>query len=130
MASQHLVDFAENLHIPVATTFMAKGAIPFSHPLSLGTVGLQVHDHVALAFDRADVIICVGYDMVEYAPHLWHKSKSRSIIHIDATPAEVDEYYVLAAGVVGRQERAATNYRSTRPRGRSGGNGTKPAICC
>lgn len=100
-ASQHLVDFAEKLNIPVAMTFMAKGTIPFSHPLSLGAVGLQAHDHVACGFDRADVIICVGYDMVEYHPHLWHMEKNRNIIHIDATPAEVDEYYIVAAGVIG-----------------------------
>ena len=96
-----LVSFAEKLNIPVATTFMAKGAIPFSHPLSLGTVGLQAHDYVDCGFDRADVIICVGYDMVEYHPYLWHPEKHAQIIHIDETPAEVDEYYILAAGVIG-----------------------------
>ncbi len=93
--------FAERLQIPVATTFMAKGAIPFSHPLSLGTVGLQAHDYVSCGFDRADVIICVGYDMVEYHPYLWHPEKHAQILHIDETPAEVDEHYMLAAGVIG-----------------------------
>ncbi len=100
-ASANLVRFAEELNIPVATTFMAKGAIPCSHPLSLGAVGLQAHDYVACGFDRADVILCVGYDMVEYHPYLWHASKDRQIVHIDASPAEVDEHYILAAGVVG-----------------------------
>ena len=93
--------FAERLRIPVATTFMAKGAIPFSHPFSLGTVGLQAHDYVSCGLDRADVIICVGYDMVEYHPYLWHPEKHAQILHIDGTPAEVDEHYVLAAGVIG-----------------------------
>ncbi len=100
-ASDRLVAFAEVLSIPVATTFMAKGAIPFSHRLSLGTVGMQARDYVACGFDRADVIICVGYDMVEYHPYLWHASADRQIIHIDATAAEVDEHYVLAVGVEG-----------------------------
>ena len=96
-----LVEFAEALNIPVATTFMAKGAIPSSHPLSLGTVGLQARDYVSCGFDRADVIICVGYDIVEYHPHLWHKTKDRQIIHIDARPAEVDAHYILTAGIIG-----------------------------
>ena len=100
-ACAQLEDFAEKLNIPVATTFMAKGAIPFSHRLSLGAVGLQAHDYVACGFDRADVIICVGYDMVEYHPYLWHRDKNRRIIHIDASPAEVDEHYIVAAGVIG-----------------------------
>ena len=100
-ATEQLQAFAEKLQIPVATTFMAKGAIPFSHPLSLGTVGLQAHDYVDCGFDRADVIICVGYDMIEYHPYLWHPEKHAQLLHIDETPAEVDEHYILAAGVIG-----------------------------
>ena len=56
-AHKQLIAFAEKLNIPVAHTFMAKGCIPFSHPLSLGSVGLQAHDYVACGFDRADVIV-------------------------------------------------------------------------
>ena len=100
-ANEALVRFAEKLNIPVATTFMAKGSIPFSHELSLGTVGLQAHDYVACGFDRADVVICVGYDMIEYHPHLWNQEKTSQIIHIDMSAAEVDEHYILECGVVG-----------------------------
>ncbi len=100
-AHERLIDFAEKLNIPVAQTFMAKGCIPFSHPLSLGSVGLQAHDYVACGFDRADVIICVGFDMVEYHPHLWHPTADKKIIHIDEQYAEVDKHYMLAAGVLG-----------------------------
>ncbi|MBF0425002.1 MAG: acetolactate synthase large subunit [Magnetococcales bacterium] len=100
-AAEQLVDFAEKLNIPVATTFMAKGVIPFSHDLCLGAVGLQAHDYVSCGFDRADVIICVGYDIVEYHPYLWHRDRNRKIIHVDASPAEVDEHYVVEVGVVG-----------------------------
>ena len=100
-ADNALVAFAEKLNIPVATTFMAKGSIPFSHDLSLGTVGLQSHDYIACGFDRADVVVCVGYDMIEYHPHLWNKEKSTKIIHIDLSPAEVDEHYILECGVIG-----------------------------
>jgi len=100
-ATDALVAFAEKLNIPVTQTFMAKGCIPFSHPLSLGSVGLQAHDYVACGFDRADVVICVGYDMVEYHPHLWHPQKEKKIIHIDLNYAEVDAHYILEAGVLG-----------------------------
>lgn len=100
-ACEALVDCAEKLNIPVATTFMAKGAIPNSHPLSLGTVGLQAHDYISCGFERADVIICIGYDLVEYPPNLWHKTNDRKIIHIDTRPAEVDSHYIVATGVIG-----------------------------
>lgn len=96
-----LIDFAEKLNIPVATTFMAKGAMPSSHPLSLGTVGLQAHDYVSCGFDRADVIICIGYDLVEYPPKLWHQTGDRKIIYIDTLPAEVDANFNITEGALG-----------------------------
>lgn len=100
-ACEALVECAVKLNIPVATTFMAKGVIPDAHPLSLGTVGLQARDYVSCGFDRADVIICVGYDLVEYPPSLWHKTRNRKILHIDSRPAEVDSNYIVAAGLIG-----------------------------
>ena len=117
--SDALVDFAEKLNIPVATTFMAKGAIPASHPLSLGTVGLQAHDYVSCGFDRADVVICIGYDLVEYPPKLWHQTGDRKIVHIDTLPAEVDSFYELTDGVLGdfRVTLSELAKRATRHRG-------------
>ncbi|NOR70218.1 MAG: acetolactate synthase large subunit [Methylomarinum sp.] len=100
-AHKALVDFVETLNIPVAHTFMAKGCVPFSHPLSLGTVGLQAHDYVSCGFDRADVVICVGFDMVEYHPQSWNPQGDKKIIHIDHTYAEVDAHYQLEVGVLG-----------------------------
>jgi acetolactate synthase-1/2/3 large subunit len=99
--TEALLNFAEKLNIPVVNTFMTKGVIPASHQLSLGTVGLKAHDYVLCAFDRADLIICVGYDMVEYHPHPWNPEKRRNIIHFSAIPAEVDEHYTVALEVQG-----------------------------
>ncbi|MDH5659377.1 MAG: acetolactate synthase large subunit [Gammaproteobacteria bacterium] len=93
--------FAEELRIPVANTFMAKGVIPFKHEMALGSAGLQANDYVSCGFSKADVIICIGYDLVEYHPYLWHPTKDRIIIHIDQSPAEVDAYYPVNCGVVG-----------------------------
>ena len=73
---EQLIRFAEKLNIPVVSTFMAKGVVPFSHCLWLGAVGMQARDYVACGFDRADVIICVGYDMVEYPPNRWHPART------------------------------------------------------
>src|SRR5205085_6114880 len=67
-ASAELRAFARGLHVPVAATFMGKGAMDDRSHLSLMAVGLQARDHVLSGFDRADLVICVGYDLVEYAP--------------------------------------------------------------
>ncbi|MEL7429715.1 MAG: acetolactate synthase large subunit [Pseudomonadota bacterium] len=100
-ASDELIEFAEAINAPVATTFMAKGVIPSSHPLSIGTVGLKAHDLVAYGIDEADLIICVGYDMVEYDPAHWNPNHDKKIIHVDGTAAEVDTNYIVDAGVIG-----------------------------
>jgi len=100
-ASQAVVDFAEKLNIPTATTFMAKGVMPSSHPLSLGAIGLKGKDYVSFGFEAADLIICIGVDMVEYHPELWNPNMDKKILHIDLRPAEVDEHYILECGILG-----------------------------
>lgn len=100
-ASEALVRFAESLNIPVATTFMAKGAIPFSHPLCLGAIGLQARDYITFGIDAADLIISIGYDLVEYHPQFWNPDSTHRILHIDCTPAEVDTHYMPEAGTIG-----------------------------
>jgi acetolactate synthase I/II/III large subunit len=92
-ASAELRAFARGLHVPVAVTFMGKGAIDDRSHLSLMAVGLQARDHVLSGFDRADLVICVGYDLVEYAPAGWNPDGKKRIIHIDTQPAEVDAQY-------------------------------------
>ncbi|MDH5778107.1 MAG: acetolactate synthase large subunit, partial [Gammaproteobacteria bacterium] len=100
-ATKELAEFAEKLNIPVTNTFMAKGVIPFKHPMALGTAGLQANDYISCGFNKADVIICVGFDLVEYHPYLWHPTRDRTLIHIDQLPAEVDAYYSAQVGVNG-----------------------------
>jgi acetolactate synthase-1/2/3 large subunit len=100
-AADALVSFAEALRIPVANTFMAKGVMPFSNPLSLGTIGLKARDLPWFAFERADVVICIGYDMVEYHPDMWNPHKDKRIVHVDALPAEVDAHYRVTVGALG-----------------------------
>src|ERR1700674_2937718 len=100
-AADSLVSFAQLLKIPVANTFMAKGIVPFTNELCLGTIGLKARDLPWFAFEKADVVICVGYDMVEYHPDMWNPNGDKIIVHIDAMPAEVDERYILAVGALG-----------------------------
>jgi acetolactate synthase I/II/III large subunit len=98
-ASQALIGFAEALNIPVATTFHGKGVFPDDHPLALGTVGFMRHDYVNFGFDRADVIVAVGYELQEFDPVRVNPSGTTKIIHIHRFPAEVDAHYDVAVGI-------------------------------
>ena len=85
--SEALRAFAKGLHVPVAATFMGKGAIDDRSHLSLMAVGLQARDHVLAGFDRADLVICVGYDLVEYGPAYWNPTgRSGSSISTRSRP--------------------------------------------
>ncbi len=100
-ASAALCRFARQLQIPVLHTFMAKGAVPDSDPLSLYTLGLRARDYTALVMEQADVVLTIGYDFVEYAPCLWNLRRDKQIVHIDVSPAEVDDHYTVTVGVLG-----------------------------
>ncbi|MEK6678860.1 MAG: acetolactate synthase large subunit [Nitrospirota bacterium] len=99
-AAEELKEFAERLQIPITNTFMGKGSIDYRNPLSLFTVGLQARDWIMCGFDRADVVIAIGYDFVEYSPSHWNPDKKKRIIHIDVVPSEIDEYYMPEAEIV------------------------------
>ena len=98
-ASEALIRFAQALNIPVATTFHGKGVFPDDHPLALGTVGFMRHDYVNFGFDRADVIVAVGYELQEFNPVRINPSGTTKIIHVHRFPAEVDAHYDVAVGL-------------------------------
>jgi acetolactate synthase-1/2/3 large subunit len=98
-ASQALIRFAQSLNIPVSTTFHGKGVFPDDHPLALGTVGFMRHDYVNFGFDRADVIVAVGYELQEFNPVRINPSGTTRIIHVHRFPAEVDAHYDVAVGL-------------------------------
>lgn len=100
-AAPELRAFARGLHVPVAVTFMGKGAIDDRSHLSLMAVGLQDRDHVLSGFDRADLVVAVGYDLVEYSPSRWNPDGRKRIIHIDTQPAEVDASYLPEVELIG-----------------------------
>ncbi|MDO8691897.1 MAG: acetolactate synthase large subunit [Dehalococcoidia bacterium] len=99
-ASRELQVLAEAIHVPVAETFMGKGALDYRHHLSLMPVGLQARDWIMCGLDRADLVIAVGYDMVEYAPRFWNPNQDKAIIHLDSCPAEVQDHYVPQVEIV------------------------------
>lgn len=100
-AHEAVRQFAGRLHIPVVQTFMAKGTLSDRDPLSLYTIGLQMRDYTSVVMEQADVVIAIGYDFVEYAPCFWNARREKQIVHVDVSPAEVDEHYIVEVGVLG-----------------------------
>lgn len=100
-AHEAVRSFARQLQIPVLHTFMAKGVYPDSDPLSLYTIGLQARDYATVVMEQADVVVAVGYDFVEFAPCFWNPRRDKRIVHVDVSPAEVDEHYIVEVGVLG-----------------------------
>ena len=100
-ASKQLRSFCDATGIGAMCTFMGKGAVSRQAPYCLFTVGLQSKDLIACAIDAADLVVCLGYDLVEYHPRLWNKNKDKRIIHADFLPAEIDEFYYPEVEIVG-----------------------------
>jgi acetolactate synthase-1/2/3 large subunit len=100
-AAPALREFARATGIGVAETFMGKGLLDYQDPRALGTVGLQSRDYALAGFEDADVVITVGYDLVEHSPENWNPKKDKKIVCIDTTAAEVDEHFQTDVDLVG-----------------------------
>jgi|YelNatPaOPRAMG01_1025707.scaffolds.fasta_scaffold00375_7 acetolactate synthase-1/2/3 large subunit len=91
-ASEELLQLAELLMMPVATTLMGKGAIPENHPLALGTVGMhgtQVANKLLL---EADLLLAVGTRFSDRScANLDSFCPGSKIIHIDIDAAEIEK---------------------------------------
>ncbi len=92
-ATEQLRKFSEFTGIGVLSTFMAKGVVDKEADECLFTIGLGNRDRMSVLIDEADLVITLGFDMVEYHPKLWNPGCNKNIIHADMTPAEIDKNY-------------------------------------
>jgi len=76
-ARQEVLAFAEKTATPIATTLLALGVIPASHPLNLGMMGMHGEAWTNQAIQEADLLLAFGMrfddrvtgDLKTYAPH-------------------------------------------------------------
>ncbi len=101
LVSNEIRDFVEKTGIYVVHTQMGKGVLSDESPYSLFATGIHRRDYVNCGIDRADVIITVGYNIVEYPPYVWNRDMHKRIIHIDFAEAELDKYYNPEIEVIG-----------------------------
>jgi acetolactate synthase-1/2/3 large subunit len=100
-ASKQLRQLCEKTGIGVISTFMAKGCVDMDADYCMYTVGLGSKDRTNLIIDEADVVLTLGFDMVEYHPRLWNPNVDKCIVHMDFLPAEIDNHYQIESEIVG-----------------------------
>ncbi|MDY0387497.1 MAG: acetolactate synthase large subunit [Methanolobus sp.] len=110
-ASTELRKLVEVTGLPVVTTFMGKGALPADDEHYLGSMGIKDHDHIMCGFEMADLVICIGYDYVEYSPKFWNPDSSKKIIHIHSDHPEIDESYIPDIMLIGDIRQALFSMR-------------------
>ena len=103
-ASGALREFSRTTSIPVAETFMGKGLLDYEDERALGTVGMQSRDYALAGFEDADLVITVGYDLVEHSPVNWNPGRDKKIVCIDTAPVDVDENYMTEIDLIGDME--------------------------
>ncbi|MCX2818375.1 acetolactate synthase large subunit [Haladaptatus sp. F3-133] len=91
-ASRELRELVESFDVPVASTYMGKGAVSDKDPRSLMTLDSGDHEEASSAIEEANLVVTVGYDIAEHDPAGWNAGDTE-VVHIDSEPAEVYEAY-------------------------------------
>jgi acetolactate synthase-1/2/3 large subunit len=92
--------FVGNTGIPYFNTQMGKGVIGRFLDLYIGTAALSSGDYLHCAIDRADLVINAGHDVVEKPPFFMEHG-GKQVIHVNFSPAEVDEVYFPQLELIG-----------------------------
>jgi acetolactate synthase-1/2/3 large subunit len=103
-ANIEIIEIAEKLNIPIATTLQGKGAINSSHPLYLGIMGVCGHTLAAdYLIDESDLLIVVGSSLGEFTTFNWDIRflKNKKMIQIDIDNREIGKNYPVQLGLVG-----------------------------
>ncbi|MGI2747670.1 acetolactate synthase AlsS [Bacillus cytotoxicus] len=88
--------------LPVVETYQAAGAI--SRELEdhfFGRVGLFRNQPGDILLEKADLVVSIGYDPIEYDPKFWNQLGDRIIIHLDDHQADIDHDYQPELELVG-----------------------------
>lgn len=102
-ANREIIELAEKLKIPVATTLQGKGAIPGEHPLCLGILGICGHPVAEeYLFEQSDLLIAVGTSFGEFTTFNWDERFLKlKILQIDIDKREIGKNYPVHLGIIG-----------------------------
>ncbi|MGB9939507.1 acetolactate synthase large subunit [Methanosarcina sp.] len=99
--TEELEDFIGRTGIYLVHTQMGKGVVPDDCVHSLFATGIHARDYVNCGIDGADLIITIGYDIVEYPPYLWNRTLDKKIINIDFVESVPDRYFNPTVEIIG-----------------------------
>jgi acetolactate synthase-1/2/3 large subunit len=105
-AYEELKAFAEQLDIPVYTSFMGKGALPHDHRLHIGVAGVWGEYPATEAARSADVILAIGARFNDLHTGSWlpgyvYNIPPTRLIQVDIDPEEIGRNYPVEIGMVG-----------------------------
>ena len=101
-AHRELVELAERLSIPVATSLNAKEVIPGNHPLAVGVPGLYCRESANRAALEADLVFFVGSRTGSQVTFDWRvPPMGTAVIQLDVDPAELGRHYPNRASLLG-----------------------------
>jgi len=98
---RQLAHFINRTGIYAIHTQMGKGVLSDESEYSLFAAGIHRRDYVNCGIDMADLIITIGYNIVEYPPYVWNQHLDKKIINVDFAEAAVDKYYNPAIDIIG-----------------------------
>lgn len=101
LVTKQLKNLVDQTGLFVVGTQLGKGVLSDDDPHSLFSFGLHKRDYVNTAIDDSDLIITVGYHTNEYPPFVWNKNQDKTILHIDFSAADPDEYYLPTQQLIG-----------------------------
>jgi thiamine pyrophosphate-dependent acetolactate synthase large subunit-like protein len=99
-ATDALVEFAELINAPVATTYVGKSAFPEDHPLSIGSGGTAISPGIRAFVPDADVVLSIGASLITTLGS-FQLPRGKVIIQATNDPDDLAQQYPLACGLVG-----------------------------
>ncbi len=101
-ATQELRELVERAQIPVTLTLLGKGAIPESHPLTIGMMGMHGAAACNFAIQEADLLIALGMRFDDRVTgNLKTYSPNSRKIHVDIDPSEINKNVNVDIGIAG-----------------------------
>ncbi|OPY33425.1 MAG: acetolactate synthase [Methanomassiliicoccales archaeon PtaU1.Bin124] len=86
-AVRQLRDLCRRWNIPVIHTWFATGMVPYDNPCSLNTTGVRASDNARAAYQMADLIMLIGFDVIEFQPQYWNIGDKKELLYIGESPA-------------------------------------------